>query len=170
MALLPFVLALAIGTPVDTNVTTLTVFKNGYGSVSERGEAVTDHGWVDIPEAPQASFDLIWLSVPDPGYIIDRAISSLRDQAVATEPLPGTHQALATTSFAVNPPPRPPGISPCHPMMRPHSTSVILFMSDRDSRRGFVSLSHYARPTPRPAPQVRSRGATHERRRMPCMA
>lgn len=117
MALLPFVLALAIGTPVDTNVTTLMVFKNGYGSVSERGETVTDHGWVDIPEAPHASFDLIWLSVPDPGYIIDRAISSLRDQAVATEPLPAHTRRPPPPPSPSTPPPRPPGISPCYPMM-----------------------------------------------------
>ena len=85
MALLTCLLALATGAPVDTDVHSLMVFKNGYGFVSERGEAALDDGWVELPEAPQASFGLLWLGIPEPGYSIDRAVSSLSEEAVAAE-------------------------------------------------------------------------------------
>ncbi len=65
--------------PVSTSAASLLAFKNGYGFVEERGVAQLTDGWFRIPEAPQASFGLLWISAREAGFTVDRAITRIEE-------------------------------------------------------------------------------------------
>ncbi len=61
--------------PADLHAVSLMAFKNGFGFVTETGNAPLTEGWFRIPEAPQASFGLLWLSSAREGCWVDRAVA-----------------------------------------------------------------------------------------------
>lgn len=61
--------------PAEMHALSLMAFKNGYGFVREAGTATLTDGWFRVPEVPQASFGLLWLTGGDDSRFVDRAVA-----------------------------------------------------------------------------------------------
>jgi len=76
---------LAAAASADFKVSSVMVFKNGYGFVEEAGDVSLTEGWFDVPEVPQASFGLLWLGAAKEGLDVDRAVTEVTDESVSAD-------------------------------------------------------------------------------------
>jgi len=76
---------LAAAASADFSVSSVMVFKNGYGFVEETGDVSLTDGWFDVPEVPQASFGLLWLGAAKEGLDVDRALTEVTDESVSAD-------------------------------------------------------------------------------------
>jgi hypothetical protein len=71
--------------PAEMRALSLMAFKNGYGFVREAGTATLTDGWLRVPEVPQASFGLLWLTGGGDGQFVDRAIADTSEASTAVD-------------------------------------------------------------------------------------